>query len=106
AQGAAYCSSKGGQVMLMKTLAQELAAKGITANIVAPGFVHAGLTKGIYDRSPVFRRQVNRSIPLGRMSSAAEVAGAFLFLASDDGRYITGSTILADGGASLVRRDD
>jgi NAD(P)-dependent dehydrogenase (short-subunit alcohol dehydrogenase family) len=104
-QGAAYCSSKGGQVMLMKTLAQELAARGVTANIVAPGFVYAGLTKGIYDRSAVFRKQVNRGIPLGRLSTAAEVAGAFLFLAGADGRYITGSTLLVDGGASLVRRD-
>ena len=99
-QAAAYTASKGGQVMLMKTLAQELAPQGITANIVAPGFVHAGLTKGIYDRSSVFRRQVNRGIPLGRLSTAEEVAGAFLFLASEDGHYITGSTLTVDGGAS------
>lgn len=89
----------------MKTLAQELAPQGVTANIVAPGFVYAGLTKGIYDRSESFRRQVNRGIPLRRLCSADEVSGAFLFLASEDGDYITGSTLLIDGGASLVRRD-
>ena len=104
-EGASYCSSKGGQQMLMKVLAQELAARGITANIVAPGIVYAGLSKKIYDRNPVFRRRVGETIPLRRLCSAEEVAGAFVFLAGDDGAYITGTTLTIDGGAALVRRD-
>jgi len=104
-EGASYASSKGGQQMLMKIIAQELAPKGITANIVAPGIVYAGLSKKIYDREPKFRQRVNTTIPLMRLCSADEVAGAFVFLAGDDGAYITGTTLLIDGGASLVRRD-
>ncbi len=104
-QGASYCTSKGGQQMLAKIVAQELAADGITAALVAPGMVYAGLTKKIYDANQRFAKQVDKVVPLLRMSSAEEVAGCFLFLASDDGAYITGSTLLVDGGASLVRRD-
>ena len=105
-QGAGYCSSKGGQEMLMKVAAQELAAEGITCNIVAPGFVYAGLTKRIYDSDEQFRHRADNAIPLHRLSTADEVAGAFLFLASEDGAYITGTTLLVDGGASLVKRSE
>ena len=104
-QGASYCASKGGQVMLMKIMAQELAAHGITANIVAPGMVYAGLTKAIYDRDRRFAKLVDKTVPLLRMSTAEEVAGSFLYLASDDGAYITGTSVVIDGGASLVRRE-
>ena len=103
--GSSYCASKGGQVMLTKVIAQELAPQGITAAIVAPGIVYAGLTKGIYDREKRFAKLVDQTVPLMRMSSAEEVAGSFLFLASDDGAYITGATLLVDGGATLVRRE-
>jgi NAD(P)-dependent dehydrogenase (short-subunit alcohol dehydrogenase family) len=103
-EGASYCSSKGGQEMLMKIIAQEMASEGITCNIVAPGFVNAGLTKAIYEREPQFRQLVDTAIPLRRMSSAGELSGAFAFLASDEGAYITGATLLVDGGATLVRR--
>ena len=104
-QGASYCTSKGGQQMLAKIVAQELAPHGITAALVAPGMVYAGLTKKIYDRDRSFARKVDKVVPLLRMSTAEEVAGSFLFLASDDGAYITGTTILVDGGATLGRRE-
>ncbi len=103
--GTAYCTSKGGQQMLAKVVAQELAPHGITAALVAPGMVYAGLTKKIYDRDRHFAKIVDRTVPLLRMSTAEEVAGSFLFLASDDGAYITGTTLLVDGGAMLGRRD-
>ena len=67
--------------------------------------VYAGLTKKIYDRDRSFARKVDKVVPLLRMSTAEEVAGSFLFLASDDGAYITGATILVDGGATLGRRE-
>jgi NAD(P)-dependent dehydrogenase (short-subunit alcohol dehydrogenase family) len=104
-EGSSYCSSKGGQEMLVKVAAQELASHGITCNLVSPGLVYAGLTRKIYDRDALFRKRVDQTVPLGRMSTADEVAGAFLFLAGDDAAYITGTTVLVDGGASLVRRD-
>ncbi len=104
-QAASYCVSKAGQEMLMKVIAQETASEGISCNIVAPGMVYAGLTREIYDRDPAFRQACDQVVPAGRMSSAEELAGAFAFLASDDARYITGTTFLVDGGASLVRRD-
>ena len=103
--GASYCASKGGQLMLMKIIAQELAPHGITANIVAPGIVYAGLTKAIYDRDRRFASLVDKTVPLLRMCSAEEVAGSFLHLASDDAAYITGTSMVIDGGATLVRRD-
>lgn len=105
-QGASYCTSKAGQEMLMKVIAQEMAKNGISCNIVAPGMVYAGLTKKIYDRDPAFRVATDQAVPLGRMSSAEELAGAFAFLASEDAQYVTGTTFLIDGGATLVRRGD
>jgi len=94
--GTSYCTSKAGQQMLAKVMAQELAA---------PGMVYAGLTKKIYDENKKFAKLVDKTVPVGRMCSAEEVAGSFLFLASDDAAYITGTSLLIDGGATLVRRD-
>jgi NAD(P)-dependent dehydrogenase (short-subunit alcohol dehydrogenase family) len=102
--GASYCASKAGQQMLAKVMAQELASEGIAVSLVAPGMVYAGLTKQIYDKDRKFARLVDKTVPAGRMCSAEEVAGSFLFLASDDGAYVTGTTLLIDGGATLVRR--
>jgi len=104
-EGAGYCASKAGQEMLMKVIAQELAPHGITCNVVAPGIVYAGLSRAIYDRDAAFRQRANQTIPLGRLSTSEEVAGAFLYLAGPDGAYVTGTSIVVDGGASLVRRD-
>jgi glucose 1-dehydrogenase len=104
-EGGSYCVSKAGQEMLMKVMAQEFAGQGITCNLVSPGIVYAGLSKAIYDRDPTYRRRADSTAPLGRLCSPEEVAGTFLYLASSDAHYITGTTILVDGGASLVRRD-
>jgi len=103
-EGTTYCASKAAQEMVMKVAAQELASDGITFNVVSPGIVYAGLTKGIYDADEQFRRRADETIPQGRLCSAEELAGAFAFLASDDAAYITGTTLTVDGGASLVRR--
>jgi NAD(P)-dependent dehydrogenase (short-subunit alcohol dehydrogenase family) len=103
-EGASYCASKGGQQMLAKVMAQELAPKGVNVCLVAPGIVYAGLTRRIYDRQRRFARLVDATVPLQRLCSADEVAGSFLFLASEDAAYVTGTTLLVDGGATLVRR--
>jgi 3-oxoacyl-[acyl-carrier protein] reductase len=102
--GTSYCTSKAGQQMMAKVMAQELASDGIAVSLVAPGMVYAGLTRRIYDENKKFAKLVDKTVPVGRMCSAEEVAGSFLFLASDDGAYVTGTTLLIDGGATLVRR--
>ena len=103
-EGAAYATSKAGMRMLAKVMAQELAEDGITVNVLAPGIVMAGLSARIHERDPAFRARVQAAIPMGAMQTAESVAGAFLFLCSADSDYMTGATLLIDGGASLVRR--
>ena len=98
---AAYCASKGGQEMLMKVLAQELASEGILCNIVAPGLVYAGLTRDIYDRDPAFRGRVDRTVPLGRMGEPVDIARAILFLSSEESSYVTGHVLSVNGGYYL-----
>ena len=104
-EGAAYATSKAGLKMLAKVMAQELAAQGVTVNVLAPGIVMAGLSARIHAEDPAFRSRVSGAIPLGQMQSAESVAGAFFFLCSQDADYMTGATLLVDGGASLVKRD-
>jgi NAD(P)-dependent dehydrogenase (short-subunit alcohol dehydrogenase family) len=65
----------------------------------------AGLSARIHAEDPAFRARVSQAIPLGTMQSAESVAGSFFFLCSEDSDYMTGATLLVDGGASLVRRD-
>jgi NAD(P)-dependent dehydrogenase (short-subunit alcohol dehydrogenase family) len=104
-EGAAYTTSKAGLQMLAKVMAQELASRGITVNVLAPGIVMAGLSARIHAADATFRERVAAAIPLGAMQTAESVAGAFFFLCSEDSDYMTGATLLVDGGASLVRRD-
>ncbi len=104
-EGAAYATSKAGLRMLAKVIAQELAGKGITVNVLAPGIVMAGLSARIHETDPTFRARVAEAIPMEQMQTAESVAGAFFFLCSADSDYMTGATLLVDGGASLVRRD-
>jgi NAD(P)-dependent dehydrogenase (short-subunit alcohol dehydrogenase family) len=100
----AYCASKSGLKMLAKCLALELGPAGIRVNLVAPGFVDAGLTGQNLREHPERRAGMEASIPLGRLISAAELARAVRVLASDDAGYVTGSTLLVDGGSSLFFR--
>jgi NAD(P)-dependent dehydrogenase (short-subunit alcohol dehydrogenase family) len=100
-----YIVSKGGLKMLAKVMAQELASSGIRVNTVAPGLVMAGLTKQLYDRDPDFRSVATKAIPIEEFQSIESVAASFAFLCSHDSDYMTGATVLIDGGCSLVRRD-
>ncbi len=97
----AYCASKGGMKMLAKTLALELGPRGIRVNLVAPGFVDAGLTGQNLQKNPERRPQIENEIPLGKLISAEGVAKTVAMLCSDDAAYITGATLLVDGGSSL-----
>jgi meso-butanediol dehydrogenase / (S,S)-butanediol dehydrogenase / diacetyl reductase len=92
---AAYNASKAGVIALARTLALEL-APSIRVNAICPGYVLTAMQEAEY--TPEMIEQVNRAIPLGRHATPDEVAGLFVFLASDWGAYITGQAIAIDGG--------
>ena len=94
---AAYVASKGGARSLTHAMAVDLAAHGIRVNAIAPGPTLTGLTRANYtDRDA--RRATEALIPLGRLGQPDDLAGAVLFLASDESRWATGSTVTVDGG--------
>jgi len=100
-----YNVTKSGMKMLMKGMARELAVKGIRVNALAPGIVGAGMGKRQWDTEPDYRRRAERAIPLGYLQPPESVADALIFLCSDASDYITGITLLADGGCSLYPMD-
>ena len=100
----AYCASKSGLKMLAKCLALELGPEGIRVNLVAPGFVDAGLTGQNLKRNPELRQRMEATIPLGRLASADELAKIVRLLCADEANYVTGATLLVDGGSSLFFR--
>jgi glucose 1-dehydrogenase len=94
---AAYVASKGGGRSLTHAMALELASHGIRVNAIAPGPTLTGLTRTSY-ADPERRRATIAQIPLGRMGQPEDIAGAILYLASDESRWVTGSTVTVDGG--------
>ncbi|MDE3178889.1 MAG: SDR family oxidoreductase [Acidobacteriota bacterium] len=100
-----YNVTKSGMKMLMRGMARELAGYGIRVNSVAPGIVAAGLAMRQWDTEQDYRLRAQKAIPLGYMQPPESVADAFIFLCSDAADYITGLTLLADGGCSLYPMD-
>lgn len=99
-----YSATKAGINGLIRAAALEWAGYGVTVNGVEPGNI---LTEGIQEqRSAAFIKSMEDAIPLGRLGSTRDVANAFLFLASDDASYITGTTIIVDGGQLLPEGND
>jgi glucose 1-dehydrogenase len=95
-----YCASKGGMRMVMRDLAVELGPMGIRVNNIAPGAINTPINTALLADKPKLDALL-ANIPLGRLGTPEDVAGLALFLASDDGAYVTGSTFFVDGG--LIR---
>jgi glucose 1-dehydrogenase len=94
---APYCASKGGMKMLMRTIAVELAPLNITVNNVCPGAIDTPIQNRL-EKDPHKIDELLSEIPLHRMGSPEEVAGLCVFLASDEGSYVTGASYVIDGG--------
>lgn len=93
-----YAASKAGVIGLTKSAAKELSGRGVTVNAIAPGFIATDMTADIPENE---KAKLTSSIPLGRMGSAEDIAAATLFLAGPTGAYITGQTLIVDGGLSI-----
>jgi len=93
-----YAASKGGIISFTKSVARELASRNVNANAIAPGFIQTAMTDRL---KPDQRDAMLANIPLNRLGVPADVAQACLFLASSDADYITGQTLVVDGGMSM-----
>jgi 3-oxoacyl-[acyl-carrier protein] reductase len=93
-----YSASKAGVIGLTKSVARELASRGITANAIAPGFIETAMTAGLGEEA---RAALAKQIPLQRLGQPEDVANAALFLASPAARYVTGQVLAVDGGLAM-----
>jgi NAD(P)-dependent dehydrogenase (short-subunit alcohol dehydrogenase family) len=100
-----YNVTKSGMKMLMRGMARELASHGIRVNSVAPGIVAAGMAKRQWDTEPDYRSRAQKAIPLGYVQPPETVADAIVFLCSEASDYMTGVTLVLDGGCSLYPMD-
>ena len=93
-----YAASKSGLVGMARSFARELGSRGITANVIAPGFVETDMTSTLDEKR---RAEIAAQVPLGRFCSAEEIADVVTFIASEKAGYITGATIPVDGGLGM-----
>jgi len=93
-----YAAAKGGLVAMSKSLAQELATRGITVNCVAPGFIRTAMTDSLPDAQ---KEALNSRIPMGRMGEGEDIAAAIAYLASKEAGYMTGQTLHVNGGMAM-----
>lgn len=94
-----YAASKAGVIGLTKSIAYEVASRGITANAVAPGFIATAMTDKLTDDQ---KAKINSQIPAARMGAPDEIAAAVLYLASTEAGYVTGSTLHVNGGMAML----
>jgi acetoacetyl-CoA reductase len=95
-----YSAAKAGVIGFAKALAQENASKGITVNVIAPGYIATEMVKAV--PAEVLNTKIIPQIPVGRLGEAEEIARAVLFLASDEGGFMTGSTLSINGGQYMA----
>ncbi|CUS55904.1 MULTISPECIES: 3-oxoacyl-[acyl-carrier-protein] reductase [unclassified Hyphomonas] len=94
-----YCASKAGMIGFTKSLAQEVASRGITANTIAPGFIESPMTEVLPEKQ---KDALLGQIPAGRLGQGADIAAAAIYLASDQAAYVTGQTIHVNGGMAMI----
>ena len=94
-----YAAAKAGLVGMTKALALEVASRGVTVNMIAPGFIATPMTESLTDAQ---RARLHEQIPLGRMGSPADVAAAAVYLASAEAAWVTGATLHVNGGMAMI----
>jgi 3-oxoacyl-[acyl-carrier protein] reductase len=94
-----YAASKAGMVGMSKSLAAEVASRGITVNCVAPGFITTAMTEKLNDEQ---KARILTQVPAGRMGDAGEIAAAVLYLSSPEAGYVTGTTLHVNGGMAMI----
>ena len=94
-----YAASKAGLVGMSKSLAYEVASRGITVNCVAPGFITTAMTDKLNDDQ---KAAILTQVPMGRMGEADEIASAVVYLSSTEAAYITGATLHVNGGMAML----
>jgi 3-oxoacyl-[acyl-carrier protein] reductase len=93
-----YAAAKGGLTAMSKSLAQEIASRGVTVNCVAPGFIRTAMTDVLPDAQ---KEALNSRIPMGRMGEGADIGTAVVYLASKEAGYVTGQTVHVNGGMAM-----
>lgn len=94
-----YAASKAGLIGLSKSLAAEVASRGITVNVVAPGFIESPMTDVLNDKQ---REAILARVPAGRLGTGEDIAAAVVYLASDQAGYVTGQTLHVNGGMAMI----
>jgi 3-oxoacyl-[acyl-carrier protein] reductase len=94
-----YAASKAGMIGMSKSLAQEVAARGITVNCIAPGFIATAMTDELTDAQ---KEAIMKAIPAGRMGTSEDIAAAAVYLASNEAAYVTGQTVHVNGGMAMI----
>jgi 3-oxoacyl-[acyl-carrier protein] reductase len=94
-----YAAAKAGLIGFSKSLAREVASRGITVNVVAPGFIETDMTRSLTEEQ---RKDILAQVPANRLGEAKEIANAVAFLASDEASYITGETLHVNGGMYMI----
>jgi 3-oxoacyl-[acyl-carrier protein] reductase len=94
-----YAASKAGMIGFTKSIAQELASRGITANCIAPGFIVSPMTDALNEAQ---KEAITKSIPAARLGQPDDIAAAVVYLASDQASYVTGQTLHVNGGMAMI----
>ena len=94
-----YCASKAGMIGMTKSLAQEIASRGVTVNCVAPGFIASAMTEKLNDKQ---KDAIMAAIPMKKMGAGSDIAAAVVYLSSDAGGYVTGQTLHVNGGMAMI----
>ena len=94
-----YAAAKAGMIGMTKSLAAELASRGITANCIAPGFIESPMTDALNDKQ---KQSILASVPAGKLGQASDIAAGAVYLASDEAGYVTGQTLHINGGMAMI----